>query len=282
MLTSGSKHYPSSRNVQLSFYWYFSRQRIHGKVLSRTRHPFIAHNNFQEPHNLGNNKTNTQVLSIILANAFFIQLSGFINSAFATWAPVLYAHYVDYMCKLQAWNPLLLRLFVNSIFAALTVNFGPWTVCFGHRDGANLPYGWCAITAFGRFNWKKGGHLVLWDLKLILEFPPGVTIIIPSSILRHGNTLVAESETRYSFAQYTAGGLFRWIDHDYKLDEDYFASLKTPEQQLKEKVSRESRWKRGVKMFSTLEELRTLYRSAPFAEWATCDLDELSELSELE
>jgi len=186
------------------------------------------------------------------------------------------------MSKLQTWNPLLLRPFANSVFGSLTVNFGPWTVCFGHRDGANLPYGWCAITALGLFNWKKGGHLVLWDLKLVIEFPPGVTILIPSSVFRHRNTTIDASETRYSFAQYTSGGLFRWVDHGYQLDEDYFASLKTPEQQRRERVTRQGRWRKGLKMFSTLAELRKLYGKAPSAEWATCDIEELSDLSDVD
>jgi len=112
------------------------------------------------------------------------------------------------MAQLQNWNSKLVRPFLNSVFAAITVNFGPITICWGHRDGANLPFGWCAITALGNFDWTKGGHLILWDLELVIEFPPGVTIIIPSAIFKHGNTIISPCETRFSVAQYSAGGLF--------------------------------------------------------------------------
>lgn len=229
---------------------------------------------------LGNNDTNTAIITSVLNHVFFIQLSSFINSVFASWAPILFAHYVEYMQKLQNWNPHLLRPFLNSVFAAVTVNFGPQTICFDHRDAANLPYGLCAITAVGRYNWKKGGHLVLRDLKLVIEFPPGMTILIPSAVLRHGNTRIANGETRYSIAQYTAGGLFRWVDHGFMLDEEYFKTLKTPWAKEEEVKRRQSRWRRGLAMFSTLAQLRKLYGKAPSAEWASCDLSELSDLTE--
>jgi hypothetical protein len=66
---------------------------------------------------------------------------------------------------------------------AMTFNFGPQTVTFDHRDSGNLAFGWCAITAFGNFDPTCGGHLVLWDMKLVIEFPPGSTILIPSAMM---------------------------------------------------------------------------------------------------
>ncbi|KAJ7713836.1 hypothetical protein B0H14DRAFT_3523214 [Mycena olivaceomarginata] len=35
------------------------------------------------------------------------------------------------------------------------------------KDVCNLPFGWCAIQSLGRFDVTQGGHLVLWDLKLM-------------------------------------------------------------------------------------------------------------------
>jgi hypothetical protein len=60
------------------------------------------------------------------------------------------------------WN------FVGSVFAACTFNFGPHAITVPHLDFGNLSWGWCAITALGRFNPDLRGHLVLWDLKLII------------------------------------------------------------------------------------------------------------------
>ncbi|KAJ3744569.1 hypothetical protein EV360DRAFT_57546, partial [Lentinula raphanica] len=75
-----------------------------------------------------------------------------------------------------------------------------------------LIYGWCTVTALGDFDYRLGGHMVLWGLKLVVELPPGWTMLLPSAYLCHSNTSLREGDTRYSITQYTAGGLFRVID----------------------------------------------------------------------
>ncbi|KAF8127507.1 hypothetical protein K438DRAFT_1612418, partial [Mycena galopus ATCC 62051] len=104
----------------------------------------------------------------------------------------------------------------HSAFAAATINFGPRTITKCHIDGLNLAWGWCSITALGNFDADRGGHLVLWDLKLIIYFPPGLTILIPFAILRHLNMGIGEEETRYSFTQFSAAGLFQWVNNGFK------------------------------------------------------------------
>jgi hypothetical protein len=108
----------------------------------------------------------------------------------------------------------------------MTFNFGPQTITFDHRDFANLAFGWCAITAIGKFDPKRGGHLILWDMKLVIEFPPGATILIPSAILRHSNVSLQPGEIRMSFTQYSAGGLFRWVDQGFRTAADFEAADK--------------------------------------------------------
>ncbi len=88
-----------------------------------------------------------------------------------------------YLRDLLLHDISLVMNWTSCIFAAVTFNFSPQTCTFRHTDSANLPFGWCAITALGRFDPRFGGHLVLWDLKLVLDFPPGSTILIPSAIL---------------------------------------------------------------------------------------------------
>ncbi len=122
-------------------------------------------------------------------------------------------------------------------------------------DSANFPFGWCTITALGHSNARRGSHLVLWDLKLVIDFLPGSTILIPSAILRHSNTTIAKGERRYSFTQYTAGGLFRWVDYGFQTSEEYWGSLHK-EEHLQAQKERSERWMMGLHMFSTLEELR--------------------------
>jgi len=162
--------------------------------------------------------------------------------------------YASMLQKLQDYNEKLQRPFPNSVFANFTANFGPETVCYDHKDSGNLPCGWCVVTALGEFDPKRGGHLVLWDLNMVIEFPPGCSIMIPSAMLRHSNTRIQPGELRYSFTQYSAGGLFRFVDYNFKLDDDYWGSLKG--EALKEALKhRASRRKQAFTVFSTLDEL---------------------------
>ena len=101
--------------------------------------------------------------------------------------------------------------FPNSIYPAANFNFGPITVCVPHVDQANDPCNWCHVTPFGTFNPRRGGHLVLHTLKLIVEFPPGSHILFPSALIEHSNIAVRRRETRQSLTQYCAGGLMRWV-----------------------------------------------------------------------
>ncbi|KAF7979793.1 hypothetical protein HWV62_40840 [Athelia sp. TMB] len=153
--------------------------------------------------------------------------------------------------------PLLKQNFKNSVFPCATVNFGPQTCCFPHTDANNLPYGLCAITALGSFNPTLGGHLILWDLKLVIEFPPGATILIPSATVQHSNTPIQEGETRYSFTQYAAGGLFRWVEHGFQTERSRTAGWSRAQVE-EDKAKGERRWEDGIKLFSTLDELRSV------------------------
>ena len=131
--------------------------------------------------------------------------------AFQTFSPQMHAFYSDRMEELREWNPTLSPPFPNSVFAAATFNFGPNVRTYRHRDFNNFAYGWCAITALGDFDSRAGGHLVLWEAKKIIQFPAGSTIFIPSALITHSNIPISPGESRQSFTQYTAGGVFRFI-----------------------------------------------------------------------
>ncbi|KAJ3805399.1 hypothetical protein F5876DRAFT_81816 [Lentinula aff. lateritia] len=75
--------------------------------------------------------------------------------------------------------------FPGTPYAALTVNAGPQSYLPPHKDPDNVVHGWCADTALGKFDPNKGGHLVLWDFGLVIWFPPGSTILFPSSLITH-------------------------------------------------------------------------------------------------
>ncbi|KAJ7686883.1 hypothetical protein B0H14DRAFT_2528889 [Mycena olivaceomarginata] len=206
------------------------------------------------PGELCNHPDNIEITDEMLEHECFQRIVGFANCLFRIFAPILFAFYQAQMALLAAWNSALKWPFVGSVFAACTFNFGPQAVTCSHLDFGNLAWGWCSITSLGWFDADRGGHLILWDLKLIIRFPPGATILIPSAIIRHSNIPVQPHEKRFSFVQYTAGGLFRWIRNGYMTDED-FLKKSTMESREARDAEAETRWEEGVKMFSIIDDL---------------------------
>jgi len=136
-------------------------------------------------------------------------------------------------------DEMLKTPFLGSVFACTAFNFGPRVVTKPHRDHLNLAYGWCSITALGNFDHKLGGHVVLPDLKLAIEFPAGSTILVPSAVLTHYNLPIGSKETRRSITQFSAGGIFRWISYGFQLKRAATAAS----------VKGEKCWERGKGLF---------------------------------
>ncbi|KAK7434805.1 hypothetical protein VKT23_019992 [Stygiomarasmius scandens] len=199
-------------------------------------------------------KSNCPIIEGLLGSNSIRRLAGHASQAFKTWAPRLFAYYEENLGHLLNDNPSLYPNFTNSIWACATFNFGPQTVTVQHLDHLNYIFGWCGITVLGDFDYRKGGHFVLWDLGLVIELPPGCTILIPSAYIRHSNTLIGKGETRYSFTQYTAGGLFRWVDDDGKVRAQMSKEdLKKAYERQREHINE------SMNLYSTLNELRSQY-----------------------
>ncbi|KAJ7176368.1 hypothetical protein C8R43DRAFT_1118887 [Mycena crocata] len=207
-----------------------------------------------EPGELANNVANTKVTDELLAHEYFKRIAQFATILFAMWAPLLFTFYQAHLMLLAAWKPSMRRNFAGSVFAACTFNFGPRTITAPHLDFANLAWGWCAITALGEFDPDLGGHLILWDLRLVVRFPPGSTVLLPSALVRHSNVGIGPCERRASFAQYTAGGLFRWVRNGFKTDE-VFEMTASREEMAARAEENASRWEEGVKMFSVIDDM---------------------------
>ncbi|KAJ7068933.1 hypothetical protein B0H15DRAFT_807364 [Mycena belliarum] len=142
------------------------------------------------------NGVHAALLARLLGNADVKRLATFASAAFALWAPNVYNYYKKCDTALHGHLPHLQRNFEKSIFSCATFNFGPDVWTFKHRDVLNLPFGMCAVQALGPFDPTKGGHLVLWELKLVIEFPPGALILIPSATMTHSNVPVQAGELR--------------------------------------------------------------------------------------
>ncbi|KAJ7033781.1 hypothetical protein C8F04DRAFT_1260512 [Mycena alexandri] len=200
-----------------------------------------------------NNKGYTPVVERLLANDDIKRLACFADRAFALWAPRLYRYYVDHDKILRTRHSDLRRPFVGSIFFCAAFNFGPNVWTFRHRDVLNLAFGWCGVHALGNFDPTKGGHLVLWDLKLVIEFPPGALILLPSATVAHSNVPVADGEERVSFTQFSADGIFRYLDNGCQTVEELAQNDPEKYEQLTARMG--GRWEEGLNLLSTIDEL---------------------------
>jgi hypothetical protein len=116
--------------------------------------------------------------------------------AFAAYALKLYQYFAQTLWQLFEKYPFLTHNFSNSIFPAASFNCGPRTVSLDHTDYNNLSHGLCALTVLGAYGHTLGGHLVLFGLKLAVQFSVGSTALIPSKCVSHGNTPIGEGEIR--------------------------------------------------------------------------------------
>jgi hypothetical protein len=168
-----------------------------------------------------------------------------LQAAFHAFVPTLYGYYKETMEELRRWEPTLKTIVENTVFAAATFNLGPVVKTILHTDLKNLPWGLCAVTAFGNYNPDKGGHIIFWDIKKVVRFPPGSTVLLPSAVALHSNVNVAKDEERMSVTQYSAGSLFRWVDYGFKSVGEY---IKEVGQDVFQKRNKE-RWEKGLSMF---------------------------------
>ncbi|KAJ7085996.1 hypothetical protein B0H15DRAFT_782264, partial [Mycena belliarum] len=214
------------------------------------------------PMNLSHLPARLATFSRLFGLQCFERIAGWTNGKllFMGFAPALHGYYTRTLDELFAWDGAqkrakhLQRNFRRalSVFATATFNFGPCTATYPHIDFGNLAWGWCAITALGPFDPDRGGHLILWDLKLVVRFPPGSTVLIPSAILRHSNVKIQPGERRYSFTQYTPAGIFRWVYNDCRTERQANDPRCTPaHEQERRQRDRAERWSEGLKMYRT-------------------------------
>ncbi|KAJ7020576.1 hypothetical protein C8F04DRAFT_1274881 [Mycena alexandri] len=176
-----------------------------------------------------------------------------IPAAFALWAPKVYEYYRSYDERLHAKVSGLERNFPKSIFAAAAFNFGPDVWTYKHRDILNTPFGMCVVTSMGPFDAVKGGHMVLWELKLVIEFPSASSILLPSATITHSNLPVQPGDARASFTQYTGGGLMRFVDNGFRTEAELLAE--DPAEYERLAALKDTRWEMGLALLSTVDEL---------------------------
>ncbi|KAF8990161.1 hypothetical protein BDZ89DRAFT_1196189 [Hymenopellis radicata] len=203
----------------------------------------------EEPCNAANSKCNQAVMDHILGSPEFCRIQEHNDRIFRLHNPALYKVYDEVLSFVVDSDEGLRRTYTKSPFAATTINFGPQTVLDDHTDSHNLPWGWCRVTPMGPFDHRRGGHLVLWDLGIAIEFPAGASIFIPSALLVHSNVTIQPGESRYSVTSYSAGGLFRWAWNGGRTDEECDLEFGKEEGKRRRAEHAKTAWKEALTYF---------------------------------
>lgn len=99
-------------------------------------------------------------------------------------------------------------------FASVTFDFGSSQSCDIYLDLCSFHPGICALTAGGDYDSTAGGHLVLKELKLLVEIPPCTTVLFAPAMIAYDHVAVGNGERRVSMTHSTAGNLLAWALRD--------------------------------------------------------------------
>lgn len=137
-------------------------------------------------------------------------------------------------------------------FSSFTFNTDDQCICSAHVDGLNLSFGLCLICPLGDFNPQNGGHLILHNLKMILEAAPGSMIFIPSALISHENVKIGRGERRHAITAYTPAAIFQHIDR--MTSQSSKSPLPTPISHKELKRRGDHVWTTGVSLLPHISE----------------------------
>ncbi|KAL0058331.1 hypothetical protein AAF712_014999 [Marasmius tenuissimus] len=200
------------------------------------------------PGNFAQTDIEKQIWEKVYAHPFYQRVLRYANHGMKSYYPKLERLYTNVKEKIRINNPSLVDPLPKCCFSACNLNMGR-AVTLQHTDFLNLLFGQCAVLSMGDFNYKKGGHIVLWDFGLVIEFPPGSMILLPSALVEHSNVSIAGHERRSSITFYSASGLFRWVTNGYMSDKEFKARASTKMRQRWDE-HRANLWKDGLELLS--------------------------------
>ncbi|KAJ6480220.1 hypothetical protein C8R45DRAFT_832147 [Mycena sanguinolenta] len=234
----------------------FHHRRASGEGFPATAAGFAFGCRRQDVGNIkASSATNAAAMDQLMEDSSVVRMATFPIPVIQATCYHIYADYHQTKQALLAKNPHLRHTFPRSPFAAATANLGPVSVSPPHTNTNNKADGMCLIGALGSFNPDLGGHLVLWDYDLIIRFPPGCSVLIPSAIVTHSNTPIQPGEDRFSLIQYSAGTLFRWVANGYKSDLEWYASA-TDDDVTRREEAPQTRCATALRMFSRWKDIK--------------------------
>lgn len=134
--------------------------------------------------------------------------------------PKVHTLLTNLLDKIVGADDELRRNFPGCCYAAFHMNMNR-AATKPHNDLLNGFFTGCGVCSFGPYDYTRGGHLILWDLGLVVEFPPGCVIILPSALITHSNIPIGPGETRHSATFFTAAGLLRWYHNGFMSDKEF-------------------------------------------------------------
>ncbi|KAJ8092969.1 hypothetical protein PM082_011289 [Marasmius tenuissimus] len=201
-----------------------------------------------QPGNFSQTPVEQDIWAKVYSHPFYQRVLRYAQHGMRSYHPKLERLYTNVKDKLRVDNPALEDPLPGCCFSACNLNMGR-AVTLRHTDFLNLLFGQCAVLSLGTFDYEKGGHLVLWDLGLVIEFPPGSMILLPSALIEHSNVSIAGDERRSSITFYSASGLFRWVTNGYMSDKEFKARASTKMRQHWDQ-HRANLWKVGLELLS--------------------------------
>ncbi|KAJ7681814.1 hypothetical protein B0H14DRAFT_2422667, partial [Mycena olivaceomarginata] len=229
-------------------------------------------------------KTNAAAMDELLSDPSIARMATYPVPLFQSLCFPIYQNYHETKQLLLRKNPHLHRTWARSPFTPPSLaNLGPVSVSPPHTDGANKADGMCLIGALGDFDPDQGGHLVCWDYDLIIRFPPGCSILIPSAVVTHSNTPIQEDEERFSLIQYSAGALFRWVANGFCSDLDWQSSA-TAEDIARREAERGARCATALRQFTRWKDAKVQNYTgrARVDVWLTGDIADFSDYTDVE
>ncbi|KAG6915875.1 hypothetical protein DXG01_009452 [Tephrocybe rancida] len=149
-----------------------------------------------------------QLVDELLKDVNISRVASFQSMKLNRFSPKMWDKYEYTTARMNStrWNAPI--NFQGSTYPAVRFNVGPQTSTVQpYMDCQQECRGLSAMTPIGNYNYKLGGHIVFYELKLIVEVVPGTTLFVPTGLLSYGTMDIQESEERMTITQCFGPGL---------------------------------------------------------------------------
>ncbi|KAJ7259450.1 hypothetical protein C8J57DRAFT_1233798 [Mycena rebaudengoi] len=174
----------------------------------------VSYGKGQTAPSMLNNGVFADMLHCLVGDNTIWCMATFSSNTFVLWAPQLYSYYHNHWDALHHHLPHLSHVFPKS----------------------------CSILALSPFNPTQGRHLILWDLKMLVEFPAGTTILVPQHRDKH-----------VSFMQFTASGLMHFVNNGFRTEKQLAEEDPMEYECMWE--PKKMRWEMGLRLLNTIDKL---------------------------